>query len=269
MTCWRDVLLVLSLLLSMVACASRLPQPSVVNGPLPGRSVEAILAPFDRRWQRLEEVRALARVTVTSRQGRLSARQTFLWRRPSLIRLDTISLFGQPTMTVVADATRVSIYDSSQGTFFQGPATAANLARFTGLPLTPEDIAPLLTGDIRPSPGTPSPDIRVQADGGTYLLRFLHPRGGLLQDAWVAPGQWLPTRVVRYGAQTLPIIDILYSDFRPVTEDVLFPFELHIWLRRTETEIRIQFLSVDLNPALPLSIFQLSPPAGTPIVPLE
>jgi outer membrane lipoprotein-sorting protein len=269
MTPGRAVLLVLLLLLTMVACAPRLEQRPVSNGLLPSRSAEAILAPLDQRWQRFEEVRILGRVSVISRQGRLSTRQTFLWRRPSLIRLDTISLFGQPTMTVVADAAQVSIYDPSQGTFLQGPATAANLARFIGLPLAPEDIAPLLTGYIQPSSGTPSPDIRVQTDGGTYLLRFLRPGGGLLQDAWIDPGQWLPTRVVRYNMANLPIVDILYSDFRPVAEGVLLPFQLDIWLLRTETAMRLQFLSVDLNPGLPRAIFQLSPPEGTPIVPLE
>jgi outer membrane lipoprotein-sorting protein len=269
MTRRREVLLALLLLLSMMACAPRFHQPPAVDGVLPTRSAEDILAPFDQRWQRLEEVRALARVSVTSQQGRFSTRQTFLWHRPSLIRLDTVSLFGQPTMTVVADATQVSIYDPSQGTFFRGPSSTANLARFIGLPLATEDLAHLLTGYIRPGPGAPIAGIHVQADDGTYLLRFLHPGGGLLQDAWVDPSQWLPTRVVRYGPHTLPVLDILYGDFRILAESIAFPFRLAIWLPRTDTEILIQFLDVDLNPGLPLSVFQLSPPEGTPIVPLE
>lgn len=269
MTRWREVLFALSLLLSMIACAPRLHQPPVADGVLPTRAAEDILAPFDRRWQRLEEVRTLARVSVTSQQGRFSARQTFFWQRPSLIRLDSVSLFGQLTMTVVADATRVSIYDPSQGTFLQGPSTAANLARFIGIPLATEDLAHLLTGYIRPGPEVPITAIHVQTDDRTYLLRFLQPGGGLLQDAWVDPSQWLPTRVVRYGAHTLPVIDILYSDFRVLAESLSFPFQLVIWLPRTDTEIRLQFLSVDLNPGLPRSVFQLLPPEGTPIMPLE
>jgi outer membrane lipoprotein-sorting protein len=269
MTRWPESFLILALFLSLSACVPR-PSPSpVVDGvPLP-RSAEDILAAFDRRWQKLDEIRSLARVTVTSREGRFSTRQTFLWHRPSLLRFDTVSLFGQPTMTVVADATRISVYYPAQGTFFQGIATATNLARFIGLPLAPADIVHLLTGYIRPGAETPITDIRVQADNTAYLLRFLQPGRGLVQDAWVEPGQWLPTRVVRYTAPTLPIIDILYSDFRPLAEDLPFPFQLVIWLPRTDTEIRIQLLSVEFNPGLALTVFQLSPPEGMPISPLE
>jgi outer membrane lipoprotein-sorting protein len=36
-----------------------------------------------------------------------------------------------------------------------------------------------------------------------------------------------------------------------------------------ETELRIQFLTVDLNPGLSPSVFHLSPPEGARIVPLE
>jgi outer membrane lipoprotein-sorting protein len=261
--------LALLLFMGVVACATRPTPREPVSLSLPGTSPEAILAPFDRRWRLAEGLRALARVTVASAQGRYSTRQTFLWQRPALLRLDTVSPFGQPTMTLVADPAHASIYYPQQGTFFEGPATAATLARFIGLPLDVEEVAPLLTGYIRPSPAQQVSTLFLQSDEGMYLLRFLRVGGALIQDVWVDPAQLLPRRALRYTQQGGPAVDIAYSDFRPLTETFPFPHALVIWLPRVETEVRIQFLTVDLNPSLPPSVFHLSPPEGVRIVPLE
>jgi outer membrane lipoprotein-sorting protein len=265
----RACALAFLLLMGVVACATYPPPPEPASRPLPATSPESILAAFDRRWQLTEDLRALARVSILSAQGRYSTRQTFLWRRPALLRLDTVSLFGQPIMTLVADLAQASIYSPQDGTFFQGTATAATLARFIRLPLDPEAVAPLLMGYIRPSPGQRVAAIDLQTDEGMYLLRFLGPAGDLIQDAWVDPDQLLPRRVLRYTPRNVPAINITYSDFRPLTETVPFPHTLVIWLPRVETEVRIQFLTVDLNPGLSPAVFHLSPPEGARIVPLE
>jgi hypothetical protein len=150
MTHWRAGVLALLLLVSLGACAT--PPPSREAGSLPPESIapETIVAALERRWQSVEDLRALARVAVTSAQGRYSTRQTFFWRRPALVRLDTVGLFGQPTMTLVADLAGASIYYPQQGTFLQGPATAATLARVIGLPLDMEALPPLLLGALGP-----------------------------------------------------------------------------------------------------------------------
>jgi outer membrane lipoprotein-sorting protein len=265
----RSGVLALALCMSLAACAPRPAPHEPARLLLPRTSPEAIVAPFDRRWQLAEDLRALTRVAITSAQGRYSTRQTFLWQRPARLRLDTMSLFGQPTMTLVADPARASIYYPQQGTFFEGPATAATFARFIGLPLETEAIAPLLMGYIRPSPAQAVSTLYLQDDAGMYLLRFLGKAGELIQDAWVDPEQLLPRRAVRYAPGATPAVDIAYSDFRPLAETFPLPHALVIWLPRVETEVRMQFLTVDLNPGLPPAVFHLSPPEGMPVIPLE
>ncbi|HSF33238.1 MAG TPA: hypothetical protein VLK82_22570 [Candidatus Tectomicrobia bacterium] len=269
MNCLRAGTLACLLLVNVVACATRPMPHEAVSRALPATSPESILVPFDRRWQLAEDLRALARVAVTSAQGRYSTRQTVLWRSPALLRLDTVSIFGQSTMTLVTDHTRASIYYPQESIFFQGPATAATLSRFIHLPLDAEAVMPLLMGYIRPLPGRQASTISLQNDAGMYLLRFLDRGGTLIQDAWVDPDQSLPRRVVRYTPRGVPAIDLAYSDFRPLMESFLFPHALTIWLPGMETEVRIQFLTVDLNPGLSPSVFHLSPPEGARILPLE
>jgi len=72
----------------------------------------------------------------------------------------------------------------------------------------------------------------------------------------------LPTRVLRYTALGTTAIDISYSDFRPLTEAFSVPHTLVIWLPHMEMEVRVQFLTVELNPGLSSTVFQRSPPAG-------
>jgi outer membrane lipoprotein-sorting protein len=268
MICIRDLALVFLLLVGVVACTPRPTLHEPIARPVAGISPEGILAAFDRRWQFAADLRALARVSVTSTQGRYSTRQTFLWRRPALLRLDTLSLFGQPIVSLVADAAQVAIYYPAEGTFFQGPTSAATLARVTGLPLDVDEVAPLLMGYIRPSPAQQVSALYLQTDDGMYLLRFLGGGGGLIQDAWVDPDELLPRRVLRYTPHGTTAVDIAYSDFRRLTEAFPAPHALAIWLPHAETELRIQFLTVDLNPELSPAVFQLSPPSGVRISPL-
>jgi outer membrane lipoprotein-sorting protein len=227
-----------------------------------------MLALFDQRWRLVESLRLVARVTITSAQGRYSTRQTFLWRRPTQLRLDTLSLFGQPIISLVADALQASIYYPAENAFFQGPATAETLARVIGLPLDAAEVAPLLMGYIRPAPASQVATIDLQADDSMVLFRFLDGEGGLIQDAWVDPEQVLTRRVLRYAAHALPLVDIVYNDVRLLTDSFPAPHALAIWLPQAEAEVRVQFLSVDLNPALPPTVFRVSPPAGMPIRPL-
>jgi outer membrane lipoprotein-sorting protein len=268
MICLRARALAFLLLVGAVACTPRPTLHAPVARPVTDVSPESILASFDHRWQLAEELRALARVSVTSPQGRYSTRQTLLWRRPALLRLDTLSFFGQPVMSLVADATHASIYYPAEGAFFQGPASAATLARVIGLPLDVDEVAPLLMGCIRPPPSRQASALYLQTDEGMYLLRFLGAGGGLIQDAWVDPDQLLPRRVVRYTQHGITAVDIAYSDFRRIAETLPVPHTLTIWLPQAETEVSIQFLTVDLNPGLSPAVFQLSPPAGVRISPL-
>jgi outer membrane lipoprotein-sorting protein len=266
---WRAGALALLLLVSLGACATRPPWREAVSIPPEGIAPETIVAAFEHRWQSAEDLRALARIAVTSAQGRYSTRQTFFWRRPAIIRLDTVGLFGQPTMTLVADQARASVYYPQQGTFLQGPATADTLARVIGLPLDVEDVPPLLMGALGPLLTRPTVTAYLQTDAAMYLLRFQGPDGQLIQDMWVDPERLLPHRALRYTERGVPAVDIAYSDFRHITESFPFPFEQVIWVASLETEVRLEFLTVELNPGLPPSIFQLSPPAGIPVTPLQ
>jgi outer membrane lipoprotein-sorting protein len=264
----RDGMLAFLVLVSMASCMPRTPLHRPAGQPVTDISPQTILSSFDQRWEVATDLRALARVSTASAQGRHSTRQTFLWRRPALLRLDILSLFGQPSMSLVADAAQVSIYYPAQGTFFRGPPSAATLARVIGLPLDVDEVAPLLMGYIRPSPAQQVSALYLQTDEGMHLLRFLGVDGQLIQDAWIDPEQLLPRRVLRYTPHGTRAVDIAYSDFRPLTEVFPVPHVLTIWLPHVEMEVRIQFLTVELNPGLPPMVFQLSPPAGIPSHPL-
>jgi len=269
MTPWRIIGLCVVLWFGTWACArAPLPREPLATPPLT-RSAEAILQTFEERWQVVEGLRALGRVSYAGSQGRYSTRETLLWQRPALLRLEAVTLFGQSSMVLVADASRASVYYPQQGVFYEGPSTAKHLARFIGLPLGVEELAYFLGGYIKPGPGQPRTRVHYETDQGAHLLRFLCETGELLQDAWVDPEQLLPVRLIRYNEEGAVAVDISYADVRPLTEAFPFPFQLTIALPLVQAELRIQFLTVDLNPGLNPSVFRLSPPEGTRTVPFE
>ena len=171
-------------------------------------------------------------------------------------------------MSLVADSVQASIYYPAEGTFFQGPASAGTFERVIGLPLEAAEFAPLLMGYIRPGPGQQVATTSLQVDESLFLLRFLDAEGGVIQDAWVDPEHLLPKRVRRYTAGGHAAVDIAYSQIRLLAETFPAPHVLAIWLPHVETEVRIQFLAVDLNPPLSPTAFQLTPPEGGLMRPL-
>jgi len=128
-----------ALVLGGLACTPLTPPRSRVAVPLHAITSDEILHTVDLRWHSVQDVRALARISVRSAKGRYSARETFLWSRPATLRLETLNVAGQPFMALVADPEGVSIYYPHEGVFFQGPSSATNLARFIGLPLDVEE----------------------------------------------------------------------------------------------------------------------------------
>lgn len=194
---------------------------------------------------------------------RIKLRQLFAVQAPDKLRIDLLSPFEQPLVTLTSDGRTLSIYDLEKKRFSRGQASNANLARLLPVRLAPDSLAALLRGTL---PIIAHDSATVSWDGahGWYQLDLVGK--GRRQRVHFEPTQfrvteareWLGDRLV-YRAQL--------AQWRG-DGDTALPGRMRL---TAPGDVRVDAAVVDaqVNVDLPAEAFQLEPPAGIPIEPLN
>lgn len=88
-----------------------------------------------------------AKVDLVTKRGRVKGDVFLFAINPQAVRFDVVSPFGATIFTLTSDGKDFKLADLEQKTFFYGPATACNLARFTQVPVPGHALVSLLRGE--------------------------------------------------------------------------------------------------------------------------
>jgi hypothetical protein len=102
-------------------------------------------------------------------EGRIRAKSLYVVARPSRLRLDVLSPMGGIISTLTSDGERFAFADLRQRAFIQGAANECNLERVLEVPLPPEALGELLTGQAPILVHQPE-SAQLGWDSGSYLL---------------------------------------------------------------------------------------------------
>lgn len=247
------------LLLLAAGCAPTV--TPTVKPVLPTLSVTELTERLDAASQRFFSVRGEARVKMASAGQNLTVSQVLLAQRPDRLRSEAMSPFGLPMMIMVADGRDLSVYLPTQGAFYRGEATVANVARFTRLPFRLDDLVGLLLYSV---PRFPFQDSTVAMTETGYLLELTGGEGVVQRFGFDADGR-LNQAAYLIDGQLRMQVD--YADFDPAQQD--FPRSLQLAVPDREVAVSIAF-SADTasNVELPRERFVLNPPPGVEPQPL-
>ncbi|MBL9023352.1 MAG: hypothetical protein JNL21_14225 [Myxococcales bacterium] len=92
-------------------------------------------------------VQGEAKVDLVTKKGRVKGDVFLFAINPQAVRFDVVSPFGATIFTLTSDGKDFKLADLEQKTFFYGPATACNLARFTQVPVPGHALVSLLRGE--------------------------------------------------------------------------------------------------------------------------
>ncbi len=112
-----------------------------------------------------------AKVDLVTKRGRVKGDVYLFAVNPEAVRFDVVSPFGATIFTLTSDGKDFKMADLEQKTFFYGPATACNLARFTQVPVPGHALVSLLRGEapvLVHKNGAGSADIKW--DGSHYKI---------------------------------------------------------------------------------------------------
>ncbi len=222
---------------------------------------------------------------------------------PEQVRIDAYSPFGINLSTLTSDGDAFALYDLQSKTYWWGPATACNLARFTKVAVPPFVLVQILRGE---------PPVLVHRPDGAHLRWHSNWFGGgyyeieiqgnhqsterirlqVAEEDWALPWQRQRLRmtdlVVFQGGRTL--YEVLASDYAPArtaqpredpdgleppvmpsgpdcTAEV--PRRLRFLASDGETDFVLEYKAALHNPPLLATAFQQTVPGGVKTVHAE
>jgi hypothetical protein len=145
----------------LICCFLASCAPAVTLPHAPDLVPDQLPAPHDSRWEKLSGrnqvrsgLRAMADIDLTTEDGRRHLRVAMLLQLPSLLRIESIPLFGPPDLFLSLNREKLKIFLPGKNEFYQGRPSRENLSRFLPLSLSPTDMVYVLLGLPPPPPVT-------------------------------------------------------------------------------------------------------------------
>ena len=217
---------------ALTGCTIAPPTPRTPVSEDARRAIDLLVG----RWHEFSDMRALAEITMKKGSEQQHLTGVLLAKRPTSLRFEAISPFGQPFLLVAVNEGRLIVYDATTNEVTTGPATVETAAEMLSLPFEPDDLIAVLSGRVVPpkdlrvaeifAPDEDGPSVnligryheqrvwmdfstgvvhRVNVVGGRAeaIIRFLRAEDGSLTGLDVSAGQGYVTARVRYRSLTL------------------------------------------------------------------
>ncbi|MBN1141128.1 MAG: DUF4292 domain-containing protein, partial [Deltaproteobacteria bacterium] len=213
-----------------------------------------VLGEWRQRQAAVFSLRGEARVGYREEEGKtLNSRQVLLVRQPDRLRLELLGLFGSPVLVAALNNREAAALDLSQGAFFRGAPSAANLDRLLRLPVSSRDLVALALHQTPPLEdgiwlaAATADGYRLSGSGDDEVqeLHFSRDR------------QLVRLILSRRGEK---VLEAWYGDFS--AEHGGFPLEMKFLLPLRQLEVAIRFTALEVNAPLGDGLFELSPPEG-------
>jgi hypothetical protein len=233
---------------------------------MPGQPVsrnlgETLLADWMTRGGEVHSMQGMARVKVKSSGRSVSGSQVVLVAQPARVRAETLSPFGTPLLLLATDGTDLGVLLPTENVYYRGAASAENLARFTRMPLRPEDLVKVL---LYKTPILDFSDMEVYglAAGGWQISLSAGERH---QELLFNLSRQLV--VARYYQGDALQLQVTYDRF---TEDTAgFPQKFVVELPLLETVASLDFNELAINRVFLDGIFRLKQPNGAQVILLD
>jgi hypothetical protein len=240
------------------------PRPELRFGPNGEiRDPEVLLRALKVRSGQLYSMVGGGNLSVRSPRGGGSAGVNIAAERPAKLRTEVLGFFNSPVVLLATNGETMQISLNDKGTFSEGPATAKSLARVVQVSLDPADLVSLLFGDPPILPGANPTGLRVDVDRRAYATTLS------------AEGR---TEIVYQDVETLLPVgaevegpDGWRAEFAdPQTHgDAVIPGRIVLFSADGQTELKLSYRKVRVNLVVEDNLFQLTPPKGAQILPLE
>ena len=247
----KHLFVIIGTWLMLTACGTRYPQPNQFKP-----DADRYHTVLQKRSGAMKSLSGELAVEIWEGRKRLAIRQLFASRPPHQLRIDTLSPFEQPLVTLIYHKDLLAVHDIEKARFAVGSASAFNFERLTRVKIKPADMSALLSGQVP----------RILEQGGA--VRWDHTRGRTLltlvqgderQIIFFDESNLTPRMMELYHQDQLLLRLFLarYTDQEP-----RLPRRLRLELPMRKIRVEIELKDFTLNPDLPDVAFEIKPPPG-------
>lgn len=242
-------------------------------------------------------VQASAKIDHFGKHGRIRGDLLLFAKTPASLRMDIVSPFGVTVATLTSDGTHFTLADLRDKRFYEGPASACNIARLTTVPMPAHVLVDLLRGQPPLLKRTSEPTL-AWSGRGYYVLTIpstrdareelhLEPHPEDFDKPWEQQRmRVLDVKVTQYGGvvyhaeleghqaahTAAPRVDPehIEPDLPPSGPpcNAELPRRIHVEVPDEDADVLFKYEDVTWNPPLLDGTFTQPPPAGMPDVPV-
>jgi hypothetical protein len=224
-------------------------------------SLEDIRTRLIDRQKGLSDLKSFVRTTVLTKDRKRSLSQALLVRGGDTLRVDTLSLLGQPLGVYIFNDRKMQgqrsvFYDSRRNRVFLGIEVHEMLGRTLGIKLNLEEYVGVFAGNIPRLKALKMTGGSLSGEGTAYLLKGIDPEDKSRMEIEIDAFTLLPQKVKR-TLQDGKVIHIQWQDYRLVA-DREFPHRIDIEFPAEKAGLTLIFTDPVLNAGIPDESFELS-----------
>jgi len=210
--------------------------------------------------RQVSSIKGDAKLKIDSARGKGSVSLFAAVNDPAQLHLETLDFFGRPTGSFISDGKTFGLYDANQGKYFTGPATAQNVGRFVPIAMSPLELSALLLGR---APRLPDAEASMSFDAKAGLFELTLKRESVTQHLSVQPPSY---RVVKSRVEGVKAYDLDFDDIQAVGS---LTYPRKVLLEAGGEKLELNYKDISINETLEESMFEQTPPANIPVVPVE
>jgi hypothetical protein len=206
---------------------------------------------------------AVAQIDLVTKQGYQQVKAAIVIKKPSYLRLELLPVIGTPDFFLTATPVVMNIFIPSQGAFYSGKPTGANLAQFLPLNFSIEDIVMILSGAY---PTSTEKEVSSQSYRDNNFLRIeMKTKSGSSQIIWIGEKNRL-SKYIRNDESGKEIYSVQYEDYE---RESIIAGKITIKMADGVTSISVKYSGLKIETATDLSIFELPVPEGMKTILLD
>lgn len=248
------IVLIIVIIFFTQGCAPTLqPLPHDLVGSMP--SQEHLLELLEKRLDSIKTVVAKTRSKITNTTEKISSKQVIILKKPSSLRIDGLSPFGHPALSITTDGNNINIYNYSKHTFYSGQIDDKEVAGLFPVSIEFNYLMDILAGGI--------PLIDFYKEQSTVDIKNSFYRLNLngenfKEEIYFDHKLLVPKKATIFRADETILMLISFDDYDNI-DGLMMPASISVELPDEHYKMEISYSKIQLNSEIDNNLFILPP----------
>ena len=212
------------------------------------------------RQDGIHNVKSMVKSAIKTRENNHNLKQVLLIDGETSLRLDTLSLFGQPVGVLISDQTQILLYDTKNNKLYRNREVWDIMTRTFGTVFDFREYISVFSGKIPRLASLNLKGVRWSPQTGNYHITAVDSERNDPLEIEVDTKTILPVRLVKWK-DGKRVYTVQWEDYQKA-EGHLFPHTITVQRPLIGDELVMKFNNPLINQGVPEDAFQLNVPGS-------